>query len=423
MSLLSHEAQKELLAYYVARFVPALGAIVAVALFVRGAGTEEYGRAAMLLASAQAATMFGGGWLSQGVLRFLPGEARAERSSEQAVVIGSGASAVLSGLLGGLVAAFLLFPTVTLTELTAAASLAALLVFYTVTLSKLRALNLAGIYAAGEILRIVVLVAAAFLFLNSLHLSAAGIVWLTAIAYGSATFFVSRRSRRVAGEPIRRPHRPGHLRAWLGRLLRYGFPVALWMGLVVSIPLIDRGLLIRQHGELQTGIFSALYDVFFRSASLLFAPVVIVLHTKMMRAANSGHRDVAHRMVTGTLFGAIALLPILGLSAALLSKPVSEWIGIEGGATVSGWLPALMAAGGAVWQLALIAHKGLEIAYRTDLMLYCLLASIGLHAVSAWWMGQVYGPSGIAFASVLSGSLYCAVTLLIARALAGSGRA
>ena len=199
--------------------------------------------------------------------------------------------------------------------------------------------------------------------------------------------------------------------------------MALWMGLMVSVPLIDRGLLIYQYGELETGIFAALYDVFFRSASLLFAPLVIVLHTRIMYAANSGETDAARRMVVSTLVGAVLLLPVLGVSAAFLAQPVSEWIGIEGAANVSGRLPALLAAGGAVWQVALIAHKGLELAYRTDLMLYCLLASIGVHGLSAWWLGQLYGPSGIAFSSVLSGSLYCAITLVLARGLNESPRA
>jgi O-antigen/teichoic acid export membrane protein len=74
-----------------------------------------------------------------------------------------------------------------------------------------------------------------------------------------------------------------------------------------------------------------------------------------------------------------------------------------------------LAAGGFVWQLALLAHKPLELANRTTTMLVIMIAAVALKCVLNFWMLPRWGLIGAAFATLLAGLCYCALCLLAAR--------
>jgi len=408
----SHQALlQDSFGYLVSKIVPGFFGLLSVPVFVRLIGIEEYGRLSLLLPVLMALAGAGAGWLQQGILRFHPATDHPDNTAiffHRAVQVGTGyAVLVLSLLLLPLLGVLHYRPTVWLiAEIYCAVQL-----IYSVRLSGMQARLQPGKVVYNEILR-----SAASFFLPLLLVLAAGRksfgLVLLGLACGYALPLAARRSTwRGFGHDF---HEAGAVllslaapaRQTLGQLWRFGWAVGAWLMLCQALPVIDRSIIHRYAGYAPAGVYASLYELAVRSFSLFAFPVTLAAHPRIMRSWNLGDYAAARR----TLRHAIQMqtLMFLPVEAAgiVFARPLTALI--TGTRSVSSTLLPLLMLGGFLWQIAMLAHKPLEIMQRTRTMLAGMLTVALCEFAGNYLLVPRFGMTSAVYVFVFGALVYLA---------------
>jgi len=393
--------------YFLSKVVPGLMGFLSVATFVRVVGYEQYGRYAVDFATVTAFSAGVAGWLSQSILRFHSrhhGTAEAEgfnRAADAGLLL----SAILGGIALGL--ALWLSRTHSAAILAVSVGLYAAMLVYTFEMTRLQAVldsrgvvRMETIRAVGAFALPLVLIFAISRRHYSLLLL--GILGGYLIPLAVRIF---RRSGRQAIMIFRRPLLDEQERGYLRRLWSYGWPVALWLFTQQSLVVSDRYFIQRFWGYSAAGVYASMFDVIVRSFSLLFAPITLAVHSVLMHHWNTGSRNLTRRILSQ----AIRLESLLFLPVAAVLFFGASWasrivLGHGNQEATSIVLP--LAVGGFLWQLALLAHKPLEILCQTKRMLLGGLAALAVNVVGNYFLVPRFGCRASAYLSVASSLVY-----------------
>src|SRR5690606_9521257 len=139
---------------------------------------------------------------------------------------------------------------------------------------------------------------------------------------------------------------------------RFGWPMTIWLALSSVLVYADRVIVSASLGPERAGAYAATADLIVRGFAMVAFPVTMTLHPIVMRAWNAGQKEGAlaavrrHSLILSVwvTFGTV-LVTLIGppIIAAVANVP-----------TPSRLLLLLLCLGGALWQLALISHKPLE---------------------------------------------------------------
>jgi O-antigen/teichoic acid export membrane protein len=155
-----------------------------------------------------------------------------------------------------------------------------------------------------------------------------------------------------------------------------------------------------------------MYDVVVRSFSLLFVPITLAVHTALMHHWNTGSRHLTRRIISQAIkFESLLFLPVaavLFLGAGWASRLVLGRGNPEAASIV---LP--LAIGGFLWQLALLAHKPLEILCQTKRMLAGGLVALAVNVVGNYFLVPRFGYRAAAYLSVASSLIYLLMLLVL----------
>ncbi len=355
--------------YFLSKIVPGLMGFLAVLVFVRMIGVEQYGRYAVVFALVMASASGLAGWLSQGIL---------------ALGLRQGWALLISLALFGV------------------------LLVYTVTLARFQASLRSTQVLRFEVARSVggFLIPVALMWATrskDYRLMLLGI----ALGYSLPLFMpiFSRAKTQLKSPRHWDPSLTPAQRKVLNKLWRFGWPVALWMlcqqGLVVS----DRYFLQRFTGYSGAGIYASMYDVIVRSFSLLFMPITLAVHPLVMNRWNAGSRKEALQAIrTGMKYQALMFIPI-GLSLAVLAPWMSRLVlGKENAGAAEIVFP--LAVGGFLWQVCLLSHKPLEILCQTRRMLAGMLVALAVNLGGNWLLVPRFGYRASAYLTVASSAAY-----------------
>ena len=400
--------------YFLSKVVPGLMGLLSVATFVRMVGYEQYGRYAVAFATVTAFSAGVAGWLSQSILRFHSrhhGTAEAE-SFNRAADAGLLVSAVLGGIALGL--ALWLSRTHSAAMVAVSVGLYAAMLVYTFEMTRLQAvLDSRGVVrmettrAIGAFVIPLVLILA----ISQRHytLLLLGILGGYLIPLVDRAFDGSgRRAIMIFHRPLLDEQERGYLRS----LWSYGWPVALWLFSQQSLVVSDRYFIQRFWGYSAAGVYASMYDVVVRSFSLLFVPITLAVHTALMHHWNTGSRHLTRRIISQAIkFESLLFLPVaavLFLGAGWASRLVLGRGNPEAASIV---LP--LAIGGFLWQLALLAHKPLEILCQTKRMLAGGLVALAVNVVGNYFLVPRFGYRAAAYLSVASSLIYLLMLLVL----------
>lgn len=381
-------ATSRLTAYWVAAGVGGLANLALVPVWLAMFGPPVYGRYAVTWAVAIACGAGFAGWIRQAALRTSGTADRLANLPVWSVLLPvalAGAScAGISSVLG----------TLRGMESLAGAVLASATVVGQLVTTVLQRDDRGWAFAGSELAKVVGTIAAT-LGLHHLaevpgHLAlilglAGGHVTLLALP-GLFSGLVLANSRNV-------------LRDWW----RYGWPLSAWLTLAPALLYADRIILQLFASPETVGSFAAVSDVVVRGVAAAAAPLVTAGHIRSMRWHNQGRREEVVRSVkrlrAGLLWATLALV----LVVTALNKPLAEVIG----STALPWvcLP-LIALGAGLWQVALFAHKPLEIGGRTGQMLAMLGAAVMVEVLTCLVLVPSYGATGAAIGLVVGVSSY-----------------
>ena len=395
--------QSEIVWYAVSRAIPGALSFATVILLVRSLGVQQYGYLAITQAAANGASVVASGWLTQGLLRFLPTSGHRGGGIERTVFLSS-AIALALGI--GLTTAILLAlgqPWSGWHSLALGALLATGFSAHAVVSSILQAGIMPRRVAEMETIRSVT--AFAFAAAACAGLAAnflGGIAALGVSMVLSAAWGLHRIARADAPDAVRsRPPAAPELR----QLVSFGAPMSAWLGLSLAFPLVDRTVIERSLGAEAVGTYSAIYDVSFRTCAFLLMPVVLALHPRMMRARHEeGAAGVRRLLFLGLKLQAaisVGLMLLVSLGAPLLLGLSVGDVGLDVRATI---VP--LSAAACVWHIALIAHKPLEAELRTTALLVLMLFSLLIGLAGNLALVPELGLPAAAWSSLAAATFY-----------------
>lgn len=402
----ARELLRDTLLYIVAKAVPGLIGLISVVVFVRLLGVEQFGLFSLLGSTAMMWSTFSSSWMTQGILRHCTAPEAFDHPLWRQLLRGAG-FAVALGSLGVILNLCLLDPkpdwisailTWLLVVVTVLQTLAVTLWQAKLQPPKVLVLELVRTVAGFAIcLVLVVAISAtpAALLLGTSLGYALGIRWPAPAGAGTASATTVR----------------------LGTLWHYGWPLSIWLGIQTAFPWLDRLAISLTLGLEATGTFASLSDIVTRSFSLLIFPLTLAVHPRITARWNEGHPDAAQHLLRFAAWVSL-LACILLVGAYYLGRfHLVEWLlppaQRDTGMAAVPWL----ALAGAIWQIALLAHKPLELRSQTRIMLVCVLFSLGVKLALNWFAIPVWGLRGAAGATFAAGLTYCSACALYYRYL------
>jgi O-antigen/teichoic acid export membrane protein len=354
------------LLYFLSKAFPAAFTFLGIVLFVRIAGKEEYGKYSLLISMILFLLAFTSGWISQVILRFhsLYCHTREKLSYAKAVTL----SSLLSAAVGVAMVCVSIGMLREAPEHTLPLSIAVYVIAFSYTLKTTRlqvGLRPGGI-VLNEIVRSALVIAVPLcLFLLFGSMDSLSMLLGTAVAYLSALLLRSGGLRMGDFHKVLFSKTRG-LKPYLIEYGRYGVPLSLWLAVAYLLNVSDRYLIAHFTNYESVGIYSAVYDLVYKSFSLAFFPVLMAAHPLIMNnwAKNKGE---SMRILKKSMRYQALIFPIVLAGLVILSPLLSASLKIERHLILEIGLP--VAIGAFLWQFSMLLHKPMELHKKTMPML------------------------------------------------------
>jgi len=370
--------RRSLVAYGAGKVIPGILLFLAVPLWTRTFGAEQYG----FYSIAWSVSLFSGslftGWIRQALLRHTGNDAATLQSLPRWTIP---TSSLLSSLP---VAALVVLQLQTVGD-TASFAISAILfavinTAYTVSQAAAQRAGHSGTYTLAEVLRVGGAVLASLLIY-----ALAGFEGGTSILIGFCLSTLGAMGILAWRRPASHAHLTRTTQALTGNsalatFWRYGWPMAIWLAASSLLLYQDRVIIGSILGASAAGEYAAVSDVIVRGFAMVSFPLTMVSHPLIMGAWNRGeirsamaiNRTFKRYLVwislviifAGCVFGRVLLEIILGIR---ISEPL---------------LVPLLLVGAALWQIGLMTHKELEVENRTRLMATLIVSISVLSAIA-----------------------------------------
>lgn len=387
-------SRRTLMAYGLGKIIPGLLLFLAVPLWTRTFGSEQYGIYSIAWSVALFSSSLSTGWIRQALLRHTGNDAATLRSLPRWPV-------PVASLLSCLPVAFLV--AFQLHHVGDALSFAvAALVFtvvnaaYTVFQASAQREGRSTTFTLAEVLR----VGGAIIVSLPLN-TVAGVEGATAIiaafCLSTGIAVVVLQWPALVGQNHQRSRLPPTSGiSTLTLFWNYGWPMAIWLAASSLLLYQDRVIIGAILGPRDAGEYAAVADVIVRGFAMVSFPLTMMSHPLIMAAWNRGEPTTAISInrtfqrylsvisivivVGGCFLGRTVLQAVLGID---IEEPV---------------LVPLLLVGAALWQLGLMTHKELEMENKTRVMALLIvsvaLLSAIINVLIVRWTG-VLGPAAV----------------------------
>jgi len=390
--------------------------LIAVIVFIRMIGAEEYGKYSVQLSFLMACSAFTVGWLNQSTLRYYS-KYQNDQQLPQIFFIGL----VFSLLLGSLILVIGSLVTINsqkfpLTNIGLALFLA--LCFFQFLSTVLRAQlrpNVVIIVTALQSILGIVLPLLLLWVLGPNHkyllLGLAGSYIALPLVFSVFNigrlkiFWLSANDNRHQYKLI------------LSEFFRYGFPLSLWFGVSLSLPFFDRFFIEYFYGFENTGIYASFTDLVIRIFSILLFPLTLAAHPRIMSAWNNNNQSGAITIWRKALQYQLGIFIILVATVMIFTDQIFSLLMValpELNISYSYLLMPIL-IGGFLWQFALLCHKPLEMDQRTKLMVVLMLAALCVNLIGNIVYLPHYGIIATAYTYMASAGVYIIAVIYFSR--------
>ncbi|MDO3412028.1 lipopolysaccharide biosynthesis protein [Saccharibacillus sp. CPCC 101409] len=204
---------------------------------------------------------------------------------------------------------------------------------------------------------------------------------VNAVIYGYllALVLVCAPMVRASGMRLRPPPMIDYFQAFrfFGTLmLRYGMPMIGWLIGTLILTGSDRYLIQWLLDTGAVGIYGGIYALVAGLVNLCAAPLLVVAHPVLMRAAEQESDDELQLRISGfSRYFLLIAVPLLAFAIVFHAETVQVFLGEE--FSVYSPLMPLLTAGMLIWNFALYGQKGHEIKNRTlSLMIIVWLSAL-----------------------------------------------
>jgi len=407
---------KDSFKYSVTKIIPGIMGLLAVIVFIRMIGAEEYGKYSVQLSFLMAYSAFTVGWLNQSTLRYYS-KYQNDQQLPQIFFIGL----VFSLLLGSLILVIGSLVTVhnqkfPLTSIGLALFLAlCFFQFLSVLLrSQLRPNVVIIVTALQSILGLVLpLLLLWVLSPNHKYL----LLGLAGSYIALPLVFLALNIDRFKNFwPIAHNSR-NYYKLILSEFFRYGFPLSLWFGISFSLPFFDRFFINYFYSFEVTGIYASFTDLVIRIFSILVFPLTLAAHPRIMSAWNNNNQSAAFTIWRKALQYQLGIFIILMAIVIIFTDQIFSLLMValpELNISYSYLLIPIL-IGGFLWQFALFCHKPLEMDQRTKLMVVLMLSALCVNLIGNIVYLPHYGIIATAYTYMASAGVYIISVIYFSR--------
>ena len=407
---------KDSFKYSVTKIIPGVMGLLAVIVFIRMIGAEEYGKYSVQLSFLMASSAFTVGWLNQSTLRYYS-KYQNDQQLPQIFFIGLVFSLLLGSLIlviGSLVTVYnQKFP---LTSIGLALFLALCIFQFlsAVLRSQLRPNVVIIVTALQSILGLVL----PLLLLWVLSPNHKYLLLGLAGSYIALplVFLALNIDRFKIFWPIAHDSRH-HYKLILSKFFRYGFPLSLWFGISLSLPFLDRFFIEYFYSFEVTGIYASFTDLVIRIFSILVFPLTLAAHPRIMSAWNNNNQSAAFTIWRKALQYQLGIFIILMAIVTMFTDQIFSLLMVvlpELNISYSYLLIPIL-IGGFLWQFALLCHKPLEMDQRTKLMVVLMLAALCVNLIGNIVYLPHYGIIATAYTYMASAGVYIIAVIYFSR--------
>ena len=407
---------KDSFKYSVTKIIPGVMGLLAVIVFIRMIGAEEYGKYSVQLSFLMASSAFTVGWLNQSTLRYYS-KYQNDQQLPQIFFIGL----VFSLLLGSLILVIGSLVTVhnqkfPLTSIGLALFLA--LCFFQFLSAVLRSQLRPNVVIIVTALQSILGLVLPLLLLWVLSPNHKYLLLGLAGSYIALplVFLALNIDRFKIFWPIAHDSRH-HYKLILSKFFRYGFPLSLWFGISLSLPFFDRFFIEYFYSFEVTGIYASFTDLVIRIFSILVFPLTLAAHPRIMSAWNNNNQSVAFTIWRKALQYQLGIFIILMAIVIIFTDQIFSLLMValpELNISYSYLLIPIL-IGGFLWQFALLCHKPLEMDQRTKLMVVLMLAALCVNLIGNIVYLPHYGIIATAYTYMASAGVYIIAVIYFSR--------
>lgn len=195
------------------------------------------------------------------------------------------------------------------------------------------------------------------------------------------------------------------------KVAKFGLPLAIWGGAAACYPVVERYLIESRFPPQIAADYYAISELYYRGVGLLFVPVLMYIHPLLMKEYENNSGKFFKVLRNGFVFHFISLLLVGLLGVTILPMFFSYYFpGIDHGLVERSYYFCLIPF---IWQLCFLAHKGLEVLNRTDLMVYSLLFCLLLNVSGLYFFMNTNNVFSTVFIQVISLLIYAIITVFI----------
>ncbi len=411
-----HSLIKDSAKYAISKIIPGLSGLLAVTLFIRIIGVEQYGRYALAFAFVTMASAFFSGWINQSLLRFYSKYMRIP-VAKKSIIIALFLSTLVGMVMLSLVNAFGFSAESRYSWLPFILILALFVVFNFYQLrpvsfqAQIKPNHVILLSVAQAILGVILPV----IFLLTIERTYMVVFFGLFLSYGLPLFLWYLW---FSASPIDANGPKNHrikMKFIINHLWQYGWPLSFWFASIAMLRVTDRYLIQHYYSFTETGAYAGIYDVVTRGYSLLFFPVTLASHPRIMKYWNLKRKEEALSVLKWAMVGQVILFVITISVFLIFSDYIIDFMGVILNSVDKSFfsLVAPLLVGGFLWQFALLAHKPLELSRKTLWMLIAAVAALITNLIGNYYFLPVYGVITAAYMMIISAVVYLCFCLFL----------
>ena len=406
-----HELLTDSLKYSLTKVLPGIMGLISVILIIKIIGTEEYGKYSIVYSFVLTLTAFCGGWLSQALLRYYPGN-NDNKIIENQAIIGLLISVVFGILI--LLGIYIIKGNILFqyTNIFLVIFFFISVLLYQFQISVYRSQIRPNVVIIVSSIQSILSLAIPLFFIYFFGSEVKYIILGLTIAYLGPTikniFF-----KTLLIQKLLEFKEISNL--LLFELFKFGWPLSIWLTVSLSLQFFDRFFINYYFDNNLTGIFAGFYDLVVRTYSILIFPITMAVHPRMMSLWNKSNYLDAISIWKIAMLIQLIIFSCIYIIVNLFFEEISYsllWIFSDLNPQYFYLLIPLL-IGGFIWQFALLIHKPIELNKKTYLMLISIAIALIVNLFGNIVFLPKYGLIATAYTFILSGILYITSSIII----------
>ena len=194
--------------------------------------------------------------------------------------------------------------------------------------------------------------------------------------------------------------------------LQYGLPLSLWFTFSSMLNVGDRYIINLLLDKAAVGNYSAIYDLIYKGISISFTPILSAGYPIISKLYNNGEAKKAYGFIRKLIAFEVLILIVGTVTALALDQFFLEKIVRVQYTDTNAKLVPLILIGAIIWQIAMLAHKPLELKLKTKVMLVFVTIALILNLGINFMFVPIYGIIVSAYATIISAFLYLLFCLI-----------